>query len=846
MLALLPMVVLYKPIEAVLSSTLVKYVLKYVEQSAINDVIFLGAFLAYFVIWVIRVRRKYVPSYTVWTVMLVCSVFYLIHREILYTWAFTSFENIESLKYADIFLGITGLDTLLVARALYLKYLSNKEKTTDLNAFADDAPLKFENQEDLDKELLGYSNYAQTVAEKIKVTSSERAFAIGINGKWGSGKSTFMDALKYHLKGDSNVIYMDFNAWSVQTPTAIIEGFFDALHDTLGSHHSAAARLLVSYSHKLVKYEDNFFTQALQTVSAAITGVHSIEELRENVGKAIEETGKKLIVYIDDLDRADQAEVLEILRLVRNTANFPNTFFIVAYDRDYVVKALENHQVPNSDRFLEKIFQLEVNLPYFEKKNLIETLAEKLKASVDNSFHQEIESCIKNAKGENRQILLDWINTPRDVIRLVNAIAVNIKNLKGHIVFEDFLKLELLRIKYPSTYEILWKQKHNLFNFSLVVSKETIINYSSKEIIAKHHANTYNLKEYISSDANMQKLIKYEGIEKIHEIIASIFKFRELDNRNSVIYANSFNRYFSYQKNEELTDNDFNKAANSTQQLFHEKINEWVDNKLELELADMFYKINTFENIEYYEKIIEAIFHFSTRKSMILKDRFIAYPYEDLYLKIHNESILNNKKNNKYDCSLFIEKILRKCTIPYMSFEVTFISYCIDRKRKEVHQIEFILQDNTISFILCNYMEKHMKSENYTYSIKSKILHENLLKIINYEYKDALNQIIKNKLIEKDSNNFNEFLISLLYPRNIGSDDYGIFEYYYNHFYKDETELKEAIDKHKKTEIIIQFKKFIEYAKEKDGKFNFPKYISNMINNRVNAYKEESGKWRLF
>lgn len=65
---------------------------------------------------------------------------------------------------------------------------------------------------------------------------------------------------------------------------------------------------------------------------------------------------------------------MEVLSLIRNSANFSNTIFIVAYDRNYLVSALEKVNNYHPHAYLEKIFQLELPLPQFERDIIVSVL----------------------------------------------------------------------------------------------------------------------------------------------------------------------------------------------------------------------------------------------------------------------------------------------------------------------------------------------------------------------------------------------------------------------------------------------------------------------------------------
>ena len=94
--------------------------------------------------------------------------------------------------------------------------------------------------------------------------------------------------------------------------------------------------------------------------------------------KNIEITGiKKLIIFIDDIDRLDKSEVMAVIKLIRNSANFFNTIFVVSYDKEYLTNAITSIS-DQGEIFLEKIFQVELNPPSFDKDILKKELINKI------------------------------------------------------------------------------------------------------------------------------------------------------------------------------------------------------------------------------------------------------------------------------------------------------------------------------------------------------------------------------------------------------------------------------------------------------------------------------------
>lgn len=228
------------------------------------------------------------------------------------------------------------------------------------NKFQTDDPLGEDGTD-----LLGYMDYAVSVTNKINESHFEKSFAIGINAAWGVGKTSFMDLTKRALSKDAIII--DFKPWNSSHPDSIITDFFETFHEAIKPHPVNMHLLLSQYSRKLTQLNPNGITRFIETIVTLVYGETSLQKLHNQINNSLKQLKKKIVIYIDDVDRLDKNEIMEVLRLIRNTASFYNTVFIVAYDRNYIIESIEKHNTVAPKKFLEKIFQLEVNLPSFSK-----------------------------------------------------------------------------------------------------------------------------------------------------------------------------------------------------------------------------------------------------------------------------------------------------------------------------------------------------------------------------------------------------------------------------------------------------------------------------------------------
>lgn len=328
---------------------------------------------------------------------------------------------------------------------------------------------------------LGRNHASDYLASNILSNYSENAFAIGIMGTWGTGKTTFLKFIKKSLETKSKeqayksqqLIMIDFNAWFSKKPEQITQDFFDVLKNKIGEYSGELSDEITSYAQKLVTGQKGTLIDILKEVFSIFASKETPAELYEKINTALQKLNFKLVIFIDDLDRLDKKEIVEVLRIIRNTANFHNTVFVVAYDRNYVINAIKDINDHNKERYLEKIFQLEIALPYTEQSKVIEHLKQWLKEWIEKNITEEkqrkfllegdlgLEETFNDNK--NNDCIKNYIFTMRDASRFYNLFITEYSNnICGEIIFNHFFFIKLILFKYPLVYTLL-VEKSNIF-----------------------------------------------------------------------------------------------------------------------------------------------------------------------------------------------------------------------------------------------------------------------------------------------------------------------------------------------------------------------------------------------
>lgn len=832
--------ILKVPIETFISNTVVEPVSSHIEPTCYNDAcFFLIIGCAVIFVWY-RLANRYIPSPTFTQIIISITVIYLFYRYKEVTWKFTPLALLPYIKYADILIVIYLAQLLLwmphVKVWIQDKLRKNRKVNEKLplwiqnawvwaqnkygqdekpikNSLFDDHPLNKEDLDEKGKDPLGYSTYAQNLGEKILNSQFDNAFAIGINGKWGIGKTSFINLLKSKVKGE-DIIEINFNPWNSHSPQAIIQDFFETVHEAIRPYHSSLSRKLIQYSNKLIKLNSNKVTQSIQTTVSAITGFDSVNKLHSEIDAALKKIDRKMVIYIDDVDRLDSQEIVEVIRLIRNTANFYNTFFIVAYDRNYVVSALQQHNAYKQENFLEKIFQIEVTLPYFKKNILQNKLAEKLN---QEPYRGLFVSFLK-VKHEV-DFLNKWLESMRDVTRLANALILNFNMLEGEVDFYDFMRIELLRLKYPSVYELLFRETSE-FLVGSSNSPDKKLHYrlnkpEGKEPYLKHHL-----------EDNYTKLsIPKSDISKIVNFVDSTFSSNHTFHTRShlsIVYPSRFALYFAYNLLEgALSEVALSKARAQSQEEFNSRISQWIDEGLDFELKNRFEEIKDFDNRDDFEKVIKAILHLANQA---------GYDENDLFNKLSNYDNKLTKKyypgsNGQKELTSFIKSLLREAKSPYL-FEASFLRYV-----NKYHSDSFPLSIEECKEFTIEYLKK--------YSKETKSLNRNIWSLFNcckqtvrtptgsgnaysvtYEPPEEAKTILKEFVLDNDIDGFIFEMVKDKWP---GEKLYMI-DSFADKLFNGWDKFKEAIDQQEddKGEYLKEFKEFLAlFAAE-----GYSKYIA--------------------
>jgi hypothetical protein len=185
----------------------------------------------------------------------------------------------------------------------------------------------------------------------------------------------------------------------------------------------------------------------------------SVPDSRKKLTKALKQSGRPLVVFIDDVDRLTSSELLELFAAMRVVVNLPHVQYVLAYDAESVARSLTNATGTDGHEFLEKIVAIPVPVPRVRFELLYRKFWRDLDAVLDGDSFDT-----KRLDGYSGQWLRAcarvWLRTPRDLLRIVNRIKTMAPlAVQAELHTSDFIACEMLAVFAPDFSALLGANK---------------------------------------------------------------------------------------------------------------------------------------------------------------------------------------------------------------------------------------------------------------------------------------------------------------------------------------------------------------------------------------------------
>lgn len=461
---------------------LVVPIISTINEGLIASIVFSFLFISISVYWYNRFRQwYYVKPLPILTCMLLCCIY----------WYYRVFTTNYTIIVSDLFhvgfsdIVITALTSWSII-SIFINLFREKyyKKKRDIlfkennefpsPKFEEDKPITCSEDDEL-----GFVEDVDLLFQSINDRQDSSSFSIGINARWGDGKSSFINLLAEKvITNKDGYILVRFNPRYANNDS-IQASFFETLFSELSKFDSRFKRSFNDYLKVIDVIADNNYLSAL----LSMTELFNREDEKEKINQAIKQLGKRVIVIIEDLDRLMKDEIIEVLKLIDGNASFDNLIFISAYDKDSIHSLIS---LDECNTYSDKFFTYERTLPLRSPNLMLKFLMEHL--IQNQGFSKDEEDEIRNVVRANSSLFQAYLHNLRDIKRYINLVRPAIKRIYKEIKVRDFLLIELVRYRYPNEYRKLYEQnshKDSETNFERKITIDGIDKeYKSQDILS--------------------------------------------------------------------------------------------------------------------------------------------------------------------------------------------------------------------------------------------------------------------------------------------------------------------------------------------------------------------------
>ena len=242
-------------------------------------------------------------------------------------------------------------------------------------------PITFKRRDDFDRE-----RFARRLIELIQ--NNDEIFPLAINGAWGTGKTEFCQKTIHLINQEYNnsLIAEYFDAFSEDSYDQPLTSLLVRLYKTFNVEHDKrelkrhALRLILATTGVVAENIQPTLGVAAKHIAKIVNKINSdiheqafehksnaeiyLNELKDFLSKVTE--NKKLILFIDELDRCRPDYALHLLEVVKHVFDIPNLKIIFIINSEQLIEIVKHNYGDNKEiakKYLDKFFRFQINLP---------------------------------------------------------------------------------------------------------------------------------------------------------------------------------------------------------------------------------------------------------------------------------------------------------------------------------------------------------------------------------------------------------------------------------------------------------------------------------------------------
>lgn len=371
-----------------------------------------------------------------------------------------------------LFILIIAFEIIVFELITNLYLLRNKTSSSNFNnvkymkVIDDLMAIKNPEEDGLDR-----TGFARNICNLIEIQSSQ-SMVYGVNGEWGSGKTSLVNmALQFIKENNEPIEIITLGISHYRSPDKIIYYLFHSLRKELRKYCQSISQISnILYQLGSTLTEVNLSYSIFNFGKFEISSLAYHQEKLSNILQT--EFAGQIIIFLDDLDRTEKEELDAIFRTICLLSELPKIKFIVAYDKEQIQKVYfpKDKSLYRTANFLGKIIKLEFLMPIppveIRKSFLFATLEQigndLSKSDLFLDRIEQLSSFLDISYKEIGASLMELLKTPREIKKVCASIIwVYVENepdfppMIDKYCFLDLFMLAVIQLKLPKLYHFL-------------------------------------------------------------------------------------------------------------------------------------------------------------------------------------------------------------------------------------------------------------------------------------------------------------------------------------------------------------------------------------------------------
>ncbi len=405
----------------------------------------------------------------------------------------------------------------------------------------------------VDYDLLNRRSIINHICSTIESCQHGSSFVVGLEGAWGSGKTTIINNVKQKLNETDNIVIDDFDPWLYGSQEALLLAMFDAILENTGIKYSAI-KIKSIVNDLLDTVAENYKAGGIIKTFISKYNKANINGIKDRINSYLNKSNKNIVFIIDNIDRADSSNIIFLFKLIGIVFDIPRIVYVLSYDRKRLNAVFEN-TLDIDKKYTEKIIQQEISIPQIQ----LDRLRELYFACLENILRKYGLDDIELLEYIHIiNCICEKVKDVRNLKRLVNSSFSTVFSGQTILNKKDLLSLEIIKFTEPDLYDSIYKNRKYFISYDRnldVYMKNVFFNAEDfneeGKAFFKQLLNIY--PEYMSVLMDMFPYVsRYNQGDDLEYNKFSQEDYSEAIRNARISSARFFDLYFSYGSNNSL------------------------------------------------------------------------------------------------------------------------------------------------------------------------------------------------------------------------------------------------------------------------------------------------------